>query len=443
MKNSLIFTVTELTRHIKGSLEPMYTDIWVEGEISNMRIPSSGHCYFTLKDEGSQIRSVMFRFKNRLLRFTPEHGLKVICRGRINIYEPRGEYQLLIEMMEPRGIGDLQVAFEQLKKKLQQEGLFSQANKKPIPFLPGRIAVVTSSTGAAVRDIINIIFRRFPNVELTVVPVKVQGDEAPDEIAEALQIVNEKCPADVIILTRGGGSIEDLWAFNTEKVVRAVFLSQIPVISAVGHEIDFTLSDFVADLRAPTPSAAAELVVKEKKELTKLISHTGFRLKNALFQCIERNRTKAEYLNSHLQYPVKKISDFQLRHDDFHMRLVQTIPRFVRLKRAAIENVFKVILSHAPENTIAHKRTKTEYLKKTLLRLIQSNKDTKNMSLKNCLVQLNAINPLNVLERGYSITKKMPSMEIVKDAAKLKQDDIVNVKFSRGAADCKVEKTFI
>lgn len=440
MENRFIFTVSELTRHIKNSLEPMYPDIWVEGEISNLRIPTSGHCYFTLKDERSQIRTVMFRMKKKLLRFVPEHGLKVLCRGSINVYEPRGEYQFLVEMMEPKGIGELQLAFEQLKRKLQEEGLFDSEKKKPIPFLPGKIAVVTSPTGAAVRDILKVIPRRFPNVGIIVVPVKVQGDEAPDEIVEALGIVNDSFLADVIILARGGGSLEDLWAFNTEKVARAIFNSKIPVISAVGHEIDFTISDFTADLRAPTPSAAAELVVKEKKEVVKLLSNLVFRLRNVLFQCVERNRAKIKYCYSHLQYPAKKITDCQLRHDELYMRFVQTIPKFIRYKKADIQNAHKIILSHTPVNSIANKRTKTNYLTKNLLGLMHSIKDKKAALLKTCIVGLNALNSLNILERGYSITRLVPSMKIVKDAKDLKQEDTVNVKFSKGAVDCTVKR---
>ncbi|MBN2106659.1 MAG: exodeoxyribonuclease VII large subunit, partial [Deltaproteobacteria bacterium] len=261
MADRFIFTVAELTRHIRDTLESAYPDVWVEGEISNLRIPSSGHCYFTLKDEAAQLRVVMFRMQARLLRFTAEDGLKVICRGRINVYEQRGEYQLVADMLEPRGVGSLQLAFEQLKNRLAGEGLFAEERKKPLPFLPARIAVITSPTGAAVRDIIRIIHRRFPSVAILVVPVRVQGDEAPEEIARAIETVNQRGLGDVIIVGRGGGSLEDLWAFNTETVARAIAASALPVISAVGHETDTTIADFAADLRAPTPSAAAELVV--------------------------------------------------------------------------------------------------------------------------------------------------------------------------------------
>lgn len=440
MDTRFIFTVAELNRHIKDSLEPLYTSIWVEGEISNLRIPASGHCYFTLKDSASQIRAVVFRLQNRFFKFTPEDGLKVICRGRINVYEPRGEYQLLIETIEPRGIGELQLAFEQLKKRLLEEGLFDSARKKPLPLLPGKIAVITSPTGAAVRDIIHIIHRRFPNIEILVVPVKVQGDEAPDEIIQALKIVNDALLADVLILGRGGGSLEDLWAFNTEKVARAISASKIPVISAVGHEIDFTIADFVADLRAPTPSAAAELVVKEKKELSQSILHLSDRLSNAVSQYIERGKEKTRYAQSHLTYPAKKITDYHLRHDDLYLRLMQTLPRLIKYKNIDIHAAIKIILSHAPLRTIQHNKKNTANLAQALASTLQTLVHTKAHALESTTVRLHALNPSRILERGFSITRLVPSMKIITDAGELKNGDAVEVTLSKGSIDCQVKR---
>ncbi|MEE9165043.1 MAG: exodeoxyribonuclease VII large subunit, partial [Nitrospinota bacterium] len=259
-----VYTVTEITRAIKFSLETEFPRVWIEGEISNLRIPSSGHMYLTIKDEESQIKVVMFRSGKSQLKFGPKDGDQVIVKGKITVYEPRGEYQIVIDYMEPKGIGALQLAFQQLKEKLSKEGLFDEELKKSLPLLPQKIGIITSPTGAAVRDILNIIDRRFPNVHILIAPVKVQGEGAAQEIAAAVKDLNKIKGVDVIIVGRGGGSIEDLWAFNEEVVARAIFESEIPVISAVGHEIDFTISDFVADLRAPTPSAAAELVVRDK-----------------------------------------------------------------------------------------------------------------------------------------------------------------------------------
>ena len=440
MENLFIFTVSELTKHVKNVLEPACSDVRVEGEISNMRVPASGHCYFTLKDERSRIRAVMFRMKNRLLKFKPEDGLKVVCRGRINIYEPRGEYQLIVDAMEPRGAGELQLVFEQLKKKLHDEGLFDNKKKQSLPFLADKIAVVTSPTGAAVRDIIKVISRRFPNMEVIVVPVRVQGDDAPGEIAEAIKVANNLSLADVIILARGGGSLEDLWAFNTEMVARAVFESAIPVVSAIGHETDFTIADFVADLRAPTPSGAAELVVKEKKEIIKEISHLKYCLKNALSQRIEQSRARVNFFYSHLHRPEKQITDYQLHHDDLHMRLVNTISRFIKRKESDTQNALKIILSHSPMNNILNRRIKTDQLTKYFLSLVKSVNDRKKTLLQSSILQLNSLSPLNVLGRGYSIIRVLPSMDIVKNAASLRQGDCINVQFSKGGVDCLVKK---
>ena len=254
-----IYTVSELTSDLKDILEKTYPFIWIFGEISNFNVPVSGHFYFTVKDEHAQINAVMFRNQNRNLKFKPEDGISITGLGRITVYEPRGTYQIIFEYLEPKGTGAIQLAFEQLKKRLADEGLFDEKHKKPLPFLPGKISIITSPTGAVVHDILKIIDRRFSNLHLEIVPVKVQGYGAEDEIISAIEMINARCDSDVAILARGGGSLEDFHAFNSEAVARAVFASKIPIISAVGHETDFSITDFVADFRAPTPSAAAEL----------------------------------------------------------------------------------------------------------------------------------------------------------------------------------------
>ena len=291
-----ILTVTELTRQVQDILEATFDQLWVEGEISNLRRPASGHLYFTLKDKDSQIRAVLFRPVARGLKFDLEDGMHIVCRARMNVYRPRGEYQLILDFAEPRGVGALQIAFEQLKAKLQAEGLFEAVHKKPIPYLPSRIGVITSPSGAVIRDILNITKRRFPSVGILIAPVRVQGAEAPAEIVEALHHLNEMPGIDVIIVARGGGSLEDLMAFNSEAVARAIFASRIPVISAVGHEIDFTIADFVADLRAPTPSAAAELVVPMRAELTQQMRALTARLVNAGERFLKQRKDRLETL---------------------------------------------------------------------------------------------------------------------------------------------------
>lgn len=443
MENRLIYTVSELTRQIKDALEGLFPNIWVEGEISNLRIPSSGHYYFTLKDSQSQIRGVMFRSQQRILPFVPEDGMSVICRGRVNVYEPRGEYQLLIEAMEPKGKGALQLAFEQLKKKLQAEGLFDDDRKRPIPTLPVRIAIITSPTGAALRDILKILNRRFPNLEILIVPVKVQGDEAPGEIARALNIVNMQHAADVIIVARGGGSLEDLWAFNTELVARSIFTSAIPVISAVGHEIDFTIADFVADLRAPTPSAAAELVVRDKQELLRMLSHYSIRLKNALRNCLEQNRNNIGYLSRHLANPAKRIINYQIQCDDLHLRLGKTLPRIVQQRKGDIGHYREVILLYTPRTAIQNYRSTLGYLRKAFINGAEVLLERNSAALKNCFVKLNTLNPLNILQRGYSITRLLPAQEIVKSARQLRNGDTVDVRLSEGEVYCIVDKVIL
>jgi len=438
MGTTSIFSVTELTQQIRETLEISYSNLWVEGEISNMKVPSSGHFYFTLKDKNSQIRAVMFRHKNKSLRFTPEDGIKVICKCRINVYEPRGEYQLLIESITPKGIGDLQFAFEQLKKKLEKEGLFDDERKKKIPFLPEKIAVITSPTGAAVKDILNIITRRFPKMAIIIIPVKVQGKEASLEIEDALNTANTYVKADVIILGRGGGSIEDLWPFNEERVARAIFNSNIPVISAVGHETDFTIADFVADLRAPTPSAAAELVVKEKEKLEKQIIQQTSQLKRLLLQILDKNRMQAKHCQSLLGNKLKKLSDLKLKIDDCNFQLTHAINNRVNLKRAEVKSAERIVLSSPPSNIIKNKRQKLGHLTKNISGHFLALKKDKNASLQTCMARLNSLSPLNTLERGFSITTLLPDLKTIKDSSLLKKEDGINIKFAKGSADCKV-----
>jgi exodeoxyribonuclease VII large subunit len=443
MENRLIYTVSELTRQLKDSLESLFPNVWVEGEISNLRTPSSGHHYFTLKDSSSQIRAVMFRSQSRTLEFSPQDGMSVMCRGRVNVYEPRGEYQLLVESLEPKGKGALQLAFEQLKKKLEAEGLFDADKKQPLPALPTRIAIITSPTGAALRDILKILNRRFPNLQILIVPVNVQGDEAPGEVVQALKIVNSQQAADVIIVSRGGGSLEDLWAFNTEKVARAIFDSAIPVISAVGHEIDFTIADFVADLRAPTPSAAAELVIRDKKELVQLLGHCSIRLKHALLNVLEQERNRVRYLSQNLRDPAKKIVNFKIQCDDLHARLVRIVPRLLVQKKREIAHYHDAILLRAPRTAIGNYRTRVGYINKALLSQADALKERGSTALKSCTERLNTLNPLNILKRGYSITRILPAQEIVTSARQLCAGDSLDITLSDGEAYCIVDKVIL
>ena len=440
MSNRFIFTITELTRHIRDTLESAYPDVWVEGEISNLRVPSSGHCYFTLKDEGAQLRAVMFRMQARMLRFAPADGLKVICRGRINVYEQRGDYQLIAEMLEPKGVGDLQLAFEQLKLKLAQEGLFDADRKRALPFLPARVAVITSPTGAAVRDIIRVLHRRFPNVAILVVPVKVQGDEAPAEIAEALAAVNRHALADVIIVGRGGGSFEDLWAFNTEIVARAIAVSAIPVVCAVGHETDVSIADFAADLRAATPSAAAELVVREKRELVQLVVQYELRLRQGVSQHLDRTQVRIQSGRSRLRHPARRIADLQLRLDDLHGRMTAAVPRLIAYRRAAITGACRILAAQSPGGRIAAYKVRAAFLVKQLRAGMAALRQQKRSAAQTLAAQLGALNPAAILARGYSITRLLPSLEILRSSGDVAPGAAVRVTLGKGEVDCVVEK---
>src|SRR2546427_4549224 len=295
-----LYTVSALTALLRVHIESAFSNIWVEGEGSNLRIPTSGHAYFTLKDAASQMRAVLFRSVGRSLRFALQDGMQLVCRGRVTVYEPKGDYQVIVEYAEPKGVGALQLAFEQLKARLAAEGLFDQARKRPLPFFPRRIGVVTSATGAAIRDIVQVAHKRDPGITIVLNPVAVQGESAAGEIARAIEELNELGGFDVLVVGRGGGSLEDLWAFNEELVARAIAASRIPVVSAVGHEIDFTIADFVADVRAPTPSAAAALVVPDRVEIARGLARTDGALRAALVRRVARLRERVSALERRL-----------------------------------------------------------------------------------------------------------------------------------------------
>lgn len=385
-----IYTVSELTEDIKVILENTFPEVWVEGEISNFSQSQSGHFYFNLKDAKSVLRCVFFRGLNHGLKFALKDGLQCIILGRVNVYAPSGQYQLNIQRLEPKGAGALQLAFEQLKEKLAQEGFFDEARKKSLPALPLRVGVVTSPSGAAIRDILNILKRRAPFVKIILNPVKVQGEGAAREIAQAIADFNQYKDVDVLIVGRGGGSLEDLWAFNEEIVARAIYNSKIPVISAVGHEVDWTIADFTADLRAPTPSAAAELVVRQKNELCDELEHLLIRMNMSLENKIkslakELFRLKGAYV---LKYPLNVIQVYVQRVDELNHRLSQ---------RA------KHILEVAHQGFV-------------------------HLSEK-----LNVLSPLNILSRGYSITFKLPEMKLVAELSQIKTSDCIQTRLSSGS----------
>jgi exodeoxyribonuclease VII large subunit len=435
-----IYTVTEITEKIREILESSFENIWVEGEVSNFRCPLSGHFYFTLKDEMSQIRAVMFRSQNRLMEFQPEDGMEVLSRGRLSVYGPRGEYQLVIDYIEPKGIGALQLAFEKLKERLQKEGLFDQSRKKPLPYLPRRIAVVTSPTGAAIRDILKVIFGRFPNLEVLVVPVRVQGEGAANDIARAIHEVNTLEGIDLMILARGGGSMEDLWPFNEEVVARAIFKSSIPVVSAIGHEIDFTISDFVADLRAPTPSAAGELIVREKKKLIEEIQDLKNGLERAIRLDIKRKRDSIIQVVKGLVDPRRRIAEIRLWIDDHENDLIRSMKVLLSQNRNVLNNEIRSLYYLNPSKEIRDCREEFYKTFNSLKLAGERYIDSLRQMLERLINSLDSMSPLSVLSRGYSIVRKLPSLEIIRDSSSLNKEDLLHIKFHTGEAICRVDR---
>ncbi len=388
-------TISELNELIKGTLESRLEALWVQGEVSNLRVPPSGHYYFTLKDDRSQICAVMFRRQGMRLRFVPENGMALLCYGRVSVYSARGDLQLYVEDMEPQGQGALYLAFEQLKKKLATEGLFARERKRPLPFLPQTIGIVTSERGAALHDMLRIFGDRFPQRRIVVRAVKVQGDGAAWEIAAGIADLNRLGGVDVIIAGRGGGSLEDLWAFNEEIVARAIHGSRIPVVSAVGHEVDFTIADFVADQRAPTPTAAAEMIVPRRADLLERVEAIELQLQ----RCVE---AKLDAAREDLQIWVKRLAD--------------------------------------PGRRLREDQQRVDELSISLLRRFQERVRKCRDHLARQSGRLAALSPLAVLERGYSIAHKLPEERIVKDAATLAAGDLLRVSFALGKALCRVEE---
>ena len=439
-----IYTVSELNREIKLILERSYPYIWIEGEISNFRVAPSGHFYFTLKDKNSQIQAVMFRSQQRSLRFQLEDGAQVICQGRIGVYEQRGVYQLYVDVVEPRGIGALQLAFEQLKKKLAAEGLFDSDKKKPFPTVPQRIAIVTSPRGAAVRDVIKILGKSALPLEIYIFPVKVQGEGASAEIIQAIEDANrlvEKYSFDLLILCRGGGSIEDLWPFNEESLARAIFHSEIPVISAVGHEIDFTIADLVADFRAPTPTGAAEMIVTQLEKTRTFLVDTYRRIGLQIQNILKLKRQYFSTLAQSLSDPRRLLTNWRLSLDDLCNRMIRTYSGIITKNRRQLTELERRMHTYHPGNVIRDAKQRCLRYERELEIFMRQLISRKQKEVEKNMASLDLLNPLAVLERGYSITYLKPEMEIVKSSTQAKTGDKLKVRLSSGSLDCTVEKT--
>ena len=434
-----IFTVTELTAQIRGLLGNSFNNIWVAGEISGSKLPASGHAYFTLKDTEAQIRCVVYRNSLRLIRFKPADGIAVIARGRIDVYEPRGEYQFIVETLEPQGFGQLQLAFEQLKARLTAEGLFSPERKKPLPAYPQRIGIVTSSTGAVIRDILQVIERRHPGLHIRIYPATVQGAGSVEAVVEGIEYFSTSGWADVLIIGRGGGSLEDLWTFNEEAVARAIAGCPVPTISAVGHETDFTIADFAADLRAPTPSAAAELAVRPKSDLLDQIDSAAARQERALRLCLARASTRLE------QQGVERATSILSR------RLGRAGQRVDELESAARELVRARLLDQtkawrALDTRLRERdlRTRVEVAHRRLAGFQSLLEQSVRSALSPAMRRLDALSasltqlsPLRILERGYSIVQD-GSGHIVTEAAAVPTGSELNIRLWKGRLKTQV-----
>lgn len=434
MPSTEIWTVTQLTRRVKVLLETTVGQVWVAGEISNWKVAASGHAYFTLKDKDSQIDAVMFRGPLARLLFPAENGLEVIARGRVTVYEKRGNYQIVIDDLQPKGMGALQLAFEKLKQKLDAEGLFDENHKKPLPMLPRRIGVVTSPTGAAIRDILNVLGRRFANVHVILYPARVQGEEAAAEIVAGIRAL-DKWGVDVMIVGRGGGSLEDLWPFNEEKVVRAIFDAKTPVISAVGHEIDFTLSDFAADMRAPTPSAAAELVIQERTALLERIALIRKRMGGAVLHRVQEARHRLNVARSCYVFrrPEELVRQRRQQHDELRMRLDSVMLEKTRAHRLRVDRAAHALALLSPVSRVRQAKERRAAIQWRLGQAMAALVERRRARVRPLLAQLDAMSPLAILGRGYALAWKLPERALVRAASQLALRDELYVRLGEGA----------
>jgi exodeoxyribonuclease VII large subunit len=437
-----IWRVADLVSAVRTTVERGYTDVWVEGEISNYRPSESGHLYFTLKDGEAQLRIVMFRSQARLLRFRPENGMQVIARGRVTIYDARGELQLSAEFLEPVGAGALQVAFEQLKARLAQEGLFDATRRKPIPPLPRRIGLVTSPRGAALQDILNILARRHENVGIQIYPAQVQGETAAAEVAAGIKHFNRAKSVDVIIIARGGGSIEDLAAFNDETLARTISASEVPVISAVGHETDFTIADFVADLRAPTPSAAAELVIESKHRLAEHLAHLHQRLGRATRYRLLMARTRLQELSQHGAFA--RIQDLMVRRaqrlDELSYRLASNYRTLLHEYHRRLDIAASRVRHFDFRRSLAVVRSQLAAGTDAMVHVFQSYLAARRSRAERLAAQLDALSPVKILERGYALVFDANGV-LVKDVSQLAVGSEVSAHVARGRFIAEVKKT--
>lgn len=436
-----IYTVTRLNKEVRFLLEESFPFIWIEGEISNFAAPHSGHWYFSLKDANAQARCAMFRPHNRKLNFLPKDGMHVLIKVRVSLYENRGDFQLIAEEMEEQGEGKLRRAFEVLKKKLEAAGLFDPTHKKPLPIFPKQIGVVTSPTGAAIRDILTVLKRRFPCVPVIIYPTLVQGDAAAPNIVNAIQTANQRNECDVLILARGGGSLEDLWPFNEEILAHAVYKSQIPIISGVGHEVDFTIADFVADKRAPTPSAAAEMVTPDKAELMQIILRNKQQILRQMQQKLSHLKQHLSWTQKHLyqQHPKRRLVEKMQQLDFCESTLVKLQHQLLTKWQHQLKNLSIKLYSCTPGYRIHALQNQINLYQQQLKNVTTAQLSKQQTRLANAAAKLDALSPLATLQRGYAIATTK-DQHVLRNARETNIGDAVYVRLSKGSIDCKVEK---
>lgn len=434
-----IYTVSRLNREVRVLLEDAFPAVWVRGELSNLVRPASGHLYFTLKDSAAQARCAMFKNRQSGLRFTPENGMQLLARANIGLYESRGDYQLIIESLQPAGAGALQLAFEALKQKLAGEGLFAEAHKKAIPPFPRAIGVITSATGAAVRDILSVLARRFPLAGVIIYPAPVQGQGAAQKIAATIARADARRECDVLILARGGGSLEDLWAFNEEGVARAMFDCKTPLVSGIGHEIDFSIADFVADRRAPTPSAAAELASPDAAELSAGLQGYAERLSQTQSNRLQQQKQRLDHLSRRLIHPGQRLQQYAQRIDEYALRLGHRIEKRLARDRLRLSGINARINEQNPAGGLARQAQCLTHLEQRFKRAIGSIISATGQRLDALDQILQTVGPLATLERGYAIVSENRSGRIVREAKDLQAGDPLRIRIARAEIDARVE----
>ncbi len=440
-KQRFIYSISQLSTEAKELLEGTFPLIWVEGELSNFSSPNSGHWYFSLKDNQSQIRGAMFRMRNMHIPFQPKNGLQVLIRARVSLYTARGDFQLIVEHMEEAGDGALRRAYEQLKSQLQREGLFESRDKQKIPAHPQRIGIITSPTGAAIRDILHTLKRRAPSIPITIYPAAVQGEQAPEQLIDALQQAIDEKRCDTLIIGRGGGSMEDLWAFNNEALARAIYHSPIPVISAVGHEIDHTICDFVADQRAPTPSAAAEMASPDHAVWQQQLQQIKQRLARSALNQITPRQQQLSWLRQRLRHPQQLIIEQSQQIDDREQQLNRLIKQTINQKQQQLEWLTARIQQKSPSHQLAHYQHHFEQLRERLNNSGKQQLSERKQRLRQQAHQLNAVSPLATLSRGYSIVTDPQDGTVIQSSEQVNAGDKINIQLNKGRISATIEQS--